>query len=91
MKYSVYQEMSQLASGRKELHQMMLIEVKSKIDTLVESAPEKNKKIVSKMMDTAYDKIAALGNGMLFNFFADDDISTDNFIRYLDDILKGDL
>lgn len=91
MKYSVYQEMSQLASGRKELHQMMLSEVKSKIDTLVESAPEKNKKIVSKMMDTAYDKIAALGNGMLFDFFADDDISTDNFIRYLDDILKGDL
>lgn len=91
MKATVYSEMSKTAEGRKELHTIMMSDVKSKMDTLVESAPTSNREAVTKMMDAAYDKIAALDNGQLFNFFADDAVSTNNFIRYISDILKGNL
>lgn len=91
MKATVYNEMSKTAEGRKELHTIMMSDVKSKMDTLVESAPASNREAVTKMMDAAYDKIAALDNGQLFNFFADDAVSTNNFIRYISDILKGNL
>lgn len=91
MKATVYNEMSKTAEGRKELHTIMLEDVKVKMNALVESAPAANREAVTKMMDAAYDKIAALDNGQLFNFFADDAVSTNNFIRYISDILKGNL
>ena len=91
MKTLVYKQLSQSAEGSKEAHTIMLNEVKSKIDALVESAPANNREKLSKMMDSAMEKIAALGNGDLFTFFANDDISTRNFICYINDILKGDL
>lgn len=91
MKALVYKQLSQSAEGRKEAHTIMLNEVKSKIDALVESAPASNREALSKMMDSAMEKIAALGNGDLFTFFANDDISARNFICYINDILKGNL
>lgn len=89
MKATVYKEMSQTAEGRKELHTIMLEDVKAKMDALVESAPAANREAAAKMMDAAYDKISALGNSQLFNFFADDSVSERDFISYVSDILKG--
>lgn len=40
-------------------------------------------------MVAAFGKIQALGNGLLFNFFADDTLSDKNFVLYISDILKG--
>ena len=91
MKAKVYKEMSQTAKGRKEVHDIMLEEVKQKINALVESAPAANREALSKMMGTAIEKIAALGNGDLFQFFADESISTRNFLSYINDILNDNL
>lgn len=42
-------------------------------------------------MQTAFEKISKLGNGMLFDCFADDQVSDRNFLLYVNDILKGEL
>lgn len=89
MKKSIYNEMSKTAEGRKEVHNIMLEEVKAKLDTMLAEAPQANKEKVSKLFGSAFEKISALGNGNLFTFFADDEVSTKNFILYIQDVLKG--
>lgn len=43
MKRETYKEMAATAQGRKELHEIMLNEIKTKFDTLVNGAPEANR------------------------------------------------
>lgn len=89
MKKSIYNEMSQTAEGRKEVHDIMLSEVRAKLDAMVANAPEANREKVSKLFNTAFAKISELGNGNLFTLFADDEVSARNFVLYVQDVLNG--
>lgn len=83
--------MSATAECRKELHTIMLEDVKTRMSNLVATLPAASQAKGQQMLDAAYAKIEKLGNGDLFLFFADDTIETPNFLHYCDDILNGKL
>lgn len=91
MNTSTYRELSKTGQGRKQSHEMMLEDVKKRIDKFVNEAPESTREKASQLMRTAFEKISKLGNGMLFDFFADDRVSDRDFLLYVNDILKGEL
>ncbi len=89
MTRTTYKEMSKTAEGRKELHELMLAEVRAKIDELIANAPAANQIKAKALMDAAYNKIAQMGNGNIFSFFVQDGISTRNFVLFIQDVIKG--
>ena len=91
MNTSTYRALSKTGQGRKQSHEMMLEDVKKRIDKFVNEAPESTREKASQLMQTAFEKISKLGNGMLFDCFADDQVSDRNFLLYVNDILKGEL
>ena len=91
MKKSVYKEKSATAEGRKNLHGELLSEIKLRMDKLAESAPEANKEKVNAIFAKALSMMENQGNSILFDFFASDDNTDKDFIRYTQDIIKGKL
>ncbi len=89
MKSSTYREMSKTAEGRKNVHDIMVSEVKTKLDALVANAPAANREKVTALFDKAFGTISTLGNRDLFTYFADEEVSTRNFVLYVQDVLKG--
>ena len=91
MKRTVYKEKSVTAEGRKNLHGELLSEIKQRMDKLTESAPEANKEKVNAIFAKALSIMENQGNSILFDFFASDDNTDKDFIRYTQDIIKGKL
>ena len=91
MKRSVYKEKSATAEGRKNLHGELLSEIKLRMDKLTESAPEANKEKINAIFAKALSIMENQGNSILFDFFASDDNTDKDFIRYTQDIIKGKL
>ena len=91
IKKSVYKEESATAEGRKNLHGELLSEIKLRMDKLAESAPEANKEKVNAIFAKALSMMENQGNSILFDFFASDDNTDKDFIRYTQDIIKGKL
>lgn len=89
MNAKTYKELSNTAEGRQNAHTIMLEDVNKRIEKFINAAPENNRERAAQLMKVAFDKISKLGNGNLFNFFADDQISDNNFMHYLNDILTG--
>ena len=87
MKKSVYKEKSATAEGRKNLHSELLAEIKQHMGKLMENAPEVNKDKIRAMFDVALTKMENQGNSILFNFFANDENSENDFIRYTQQII----
>ena len=83
MKRSEYKRMSATAQGRKELHEILLSEIREKMDNLVNSAPIENQSSCKKITDKVFDNIKNHGNSVLFDFFADDELSQSNFLHYI--------
>ena len=52
-----YKEKAATEQGRKELHEIMLNEIKAKVETLVNGAPEANKEKVRSMFNAAIEKV----------------------------------
>lgn len=88
MKRSYYKEKSATAKGRYDLHTELLFEIKSKMDNLVNNAPEANKAKVAALFDKAYKELEGDGNSILFDFYSNDEISTKDFVRNIQSILK---
>ena len=91
MKKSVYKEKSTTAEGRKNLHGELLSEIMQRMDKLASNAPEANKEKVNAIFATALSIMENQGNSILFDFFASDDNTDKDFIRYTQDIIKGKL
>ena len=91
MKKSVYKEKSATAEGRKNLHMELLVEIKKRLDKLVENAPEANKKKINAMFSVAMKKMESQGNSNLFSFFDDEEVGDNEFIGYIQDIIKDRL
>ena len=81
--------MSKTAEGRKEVHDIMLAEVKAKMNKLVSGAPVANQTKAKALVDAAYAKIEQMGNGVIFGYFADDDLDIRDFIRYMQHVIEG--
>ena len=90
MKRSVYNEKSATAEGRKNLHAEMLAEIAQRLDKLANNAPQANREKINAMFSTALQKMEKLGNSDLYGFFADEEIRDDEFIGYVQDIIKDD-
>ena len=73
------------------LFQQVLSEIKQHMDKLAENAPEANKEKVNAIFATALSMMENQGNSILFDFFASDDNTDKDFIRYTQDIIKGKL
>lgn len=91
MKRETYKEMAATAQGRKELHEIMLNEIKTKFDTLVNGAPEANREKVRVMFCGASEKLRNIGIADLFDFFAGEHLTMKQFIGYTQDLIKGKL
>lgn len=89
MNANTYKELSNTAEGRQNAHNIMLDDVNKRIEKFVNAAPESNRERAAQLMKVAFENISKLGNGQLFNFFANDQISDNNFMAYLNDILTG--
>ena len=88
MKRSYYKEKSATAQGRDDLHSELLSEIKSKMDELINNAPEANKAKVAALFEKAYKELESDGNSILFDFYADEEISTREFVRNIQSILR---
>lgn len=88
MKRSYYKEKSATAQGCYDLHTELLSEIKSKMDELVSNAPEANKAKVAALFEKAYKELEGDGNSILFDFYANDEISTKDFVRNIQNTLK---
>ena len=91
MKREVYKEKVTTAQGRKDLHEIMLNEIKAKFETLVNGAPETNKEKVRTMFDGALEKMQNIGISDLYDFFAGEHLTMKQFITYTQDLIKGKL
>lgn len=91
MKANKYMELSKTAEGRKKAHEIMLSDVRARMDRMIATLPDGERGKCTRMFDDSFVKISSLGNGNLFAFFADDDISDANFASYCDDLLNARL
>lgn len=91
MTREIYKEKVATEQGRKELHEIMLNEIKAKFDTLVKGAPEANKEKVSDMFGVALEKMNKIGVADLYNFFAGEHLTLTQFIGYAQALYSGKL
>lgn len=91
MKLESYKEKVTTEQGRKELHEIMLTEVKAKFATLVNGAPEANKEQVKNMFGVALEKLQNVGVSDLYDFFAGEHLTTKQFVSYTYDLIQGKL
>lgn len=87
MRKSYYKETSATAEGRKNLHGELLSEIKNRMDNFTSKAPEANRAKVKALFDTAIDKLKNAGNSILFDFYADDELTDRDFIKHTQDLL----
>lgn len=84
-----YNEKSMTSEGRKNLHTEMLGIIQNRMDNLLKNAPEANKPKIEKMFKMAMNNIKENGNSILFNFFANEEISDREFIGNVQCEIKG--
>ena len=91
MTREIYKEKVTTEQGRKELHEILLNDIKAKFETLVNGAPEANKEHVKTMLGVALEKMQNIGVADLYDFFAGEHLTTKQFISYTYDLLQGKL
>lgn len=91
MTREIYKEKASTEQGRKELHKIMLNEIKAKFETLVNGAPEANKEKVRSMFNVAIEKMSNIGISDLYAFFAGEHLTLTQFIGYVQDLYTGKL
>ena len=89
MKRSEYKEKSVTSQGRKSLHDDLISEIKQRMDSFVDNAPEANKDKARVLFDKALSKMAEMGNSILFDFFVDDQVSDVDFIRHTQQVISN--
>lgn len=67
----------------------MLDIIKARMDSFLKNAPEANKPKIEKLFEVAMNNIKDHGNSLLFDFFADEEISDREFIRNVQSEIKG--
>ena len=77
------------SEGRKNLHTEMLDIIQSRMNAFLGNAPEANKAKVQRLFELAMNNIKEHGNSFLFDFFADEEISDKEFIRNIQNEIKG--
>ena len=89
MKRSEYKEKSVTAQGRKSLHDDLISEIKQRMDSFVDNAPEANKDKARVLFDKALSKMIEMGNSILFDFFVDDQVRDVDFIRHTQQVISN--
>lgn len=89
MKREEYNEKSMTPEGRKNLHTEMLGIIKNRMDNFLRDAPEANKPKIEKLFERAMNNIKDNGNSILFDFFANEEISDREFIKNIQSEIKG--
>ena len=83
-----YREKSATAEGRKNLHTEMLSEIKHRMDTFANNAPESNKEKVSALINMVFGELEEEGNSILFDFFASDQVTDKDFLKHVQEIVR---
>lgn len=91
MTREIYKEKVTTAQGKKDLHEIMINEIKAKFETLVNDAPEANKEKVRSMFNVAIEKMNNIGISDLYDFFAGEHLTLPQFIGYVQDLYTGKL
>ena len=91
MTREIYKEKAATVQGRKELHEIMLNEIRAKFETLVNGAPEANKEKVRSMFSVVLEKMNNIGISDLYVFFAGEHLTLTQFIGYVQDLYTDKL
>lgn len=91
MTREIYNEKVMNAQGRKDLREIMLDEIRTKFETLVNGAPESNKEKVKNMFGVTLEKMMNIGVSDLYDFFAGEHLTIKQFIGYVQDLYTGKL
>ena len=91
MTREIYNEKVTTAQGRKDLREIMLDEIRTKFQTLVNGAPEANKEKVRNMFNVTLEKMNNIGVSDLYDFFAGEHLTIKQFIGYVQDLYTGKL
>ena len=63
--------------------------IKTRMDNFVKNAPEANKPKIGNLFNKSMNNIKEHGNSLLFDFFANEEISDREFIRNIQSEIKG--
>lgn len=91
MTLEIYNEKVMTAQGRKDLREIMLNEIRTKFETLVNGAPEANKEKVKNMFGAVLEKMTNIGVSDLYDFFAGEHLTLTQFIGYVQDLYTDKL
>ena len=66
----------------------MLSEIKHRMDTFANNAPESNKGKVSALFNMAFGELEEEGNSILFDFFASEQVTDKDFLKHIQEIVR---
>lgn len=89
MKRQEFKERSMTSEGRKNLHSEMLDIIQNRMNAFLKNAPEANKSKIDSLFKLAINNIKEHGNSLMFDFFADEEISDREFIKNIQNEIKG--
>lgn len=90
MNKETYLELGKTKKGRAKAHDLMLNEIREKMDDLVFVAAPTKQPLVKSLFDNAYEKVSKFGNAILFDYFADDKLKPSEFVKNTDRVNRGD-
>lgn len=89
MNKSTYLELGKTSEGRAKAHDLMLDEIREKMDDLVKSVAPAKQQNAKALFDKAYETIKNFGNTILFEYFANGMLRSSEFVKNVDKANKG--
>lgn len=90
MNKETYLELGKTKEGRVKAHDIMLDEIREKMNDLVFVAAPTKQPLVKSLFDSAFKKVSKFGNAILFDYFADDTLKQSEFVKNADRANRGD-
>lgn len=90
MKLSEYKQKSSTPQGLKNLHVELIAEIKFRMYRLSYNAPAAKKAKHNAFFSKAIEILEKKDNSILYNFFASDFTTDEEFVMYIQQVIKGD-
>ncbi len=89
MTKDTYLELGKTAEGRAKAHDLMVDEIREKMDDLALSvAPTKQAKVKA-LFDKAFEVVKGFGNSLLFEYFASSLLKPSEFVKNVNSVNRG--
>lgn len=89
MTKDTYLELGKTAEGRAKAHDLMVKEIRLKMDDLTLSTASTKQAKVKALFDRAFEVVKGYGNTILFEYFASSMLNPSEFVKNVDSVNKG--